>query len=168
MSTVTKDFGTPLTGAQAAVLADAMLQASNVHRLTPEVQRDEWGSYLEGDRSVALARAISADIRRRALTEPGYLDHWKVGAVAVPPPAIHKTTLANPAPEQRALPAAAPAPRRSARLARPARAPAPATSARSRRAAYLALQAAAVRLAAASLPARHRVRSWPVPFQVVE
>ena len=164
----TRSNGKVLISPARAAAMCAQAEPSNVHRLTPEAKRDEWGSYLEGDRSVALARAISADIRRRALTEPGYLDHWKVGVVAVPPPAIHKTTLANPAPEQRALPAAAPAPRRSARLARPARAPAPATSARSRRAAYLALQAAAVRLAAASLPARHRVRSWPVPFQVVE
>ena len=56
--------------------------ANNVHRITPEVKRDAHGSYLSGDRSVAMAQAIAADIRRRALTEPGYLDHWKAGAAS--------------------------------------------------------------------------------------
>lgn len=73
-------------------------QTGNVCRLFPEVQRDQYG-YLPGDYSVEMARAIAADIRRRALTEPGYLDHWKrPGAAPAQHASAHKTTPANPAP----------------------------------------------------------------------
>lgn len=147
-------------------LKGAPVLGGSVHRLTPEVRRDEHGSYLSGDRSPAMARAIAADIRRRALTEPGYLDHWKTGAAAVPPPSIHKTSPAGAAHAVHAPPAAAPAPRRSARLARPARAPVPATSARSRLAARRALLAAALRVAGASLPSRPGLGSRSLSLRV--
>ena len=85
MSTTHSSMGRP---ANPPVLGSA---ANNVHRLTPEVQRDAWGSYLPGDRSPAMARAIAADMRRRALTEPGYLDHLKAGATSAQPRLMWKT-----------------------------------------------------------------------------
>lgn len=66
--------------------------ADNVRRIAPEVKRDAHGSYLPGDRSPAMARAIAADIRRRALTEPGYLDHYKAGAASELPTAGQSTS----------------------------------------------------------------------------
>ena len=66
--------------------------ANNVRPIAPEVKRDAYGSYLPGDRSPAMARAIAADIRRRALTEPGYLDHYKADAASELPTADQSTS----------------------------------------------------------------------------
>ena len=68
---VTNPNGVTMTVDQAAVISSATHSsmgylanppvlgsaANNVHRLTPEVQRDAYGSYLSGDRSPAMALA---------------------------------------------------------------------------------------------------------------
>ena len=125
---------------QFGFLMNAVVIGELVHRLTPQVQRDEHGSYLPGDRSPAMAKAIAADIRHRALTEPGYLDHWKSGAGAVPGQSVQKTSHPPQGRAEPVAPAAGPAPRRSARLAQPARAPALTRFVRSQRAARSAFE----------------------------
>ena len=69
---------------------------NNVRPIAPEVKRDAYGSYLPGDRSPAMARAIAADIRRRALTEPGYLDHYKADAASELPTVAQSTSRHAP------------------------------------------------------------------------
>lgn len=153
---------------QASVMSRTT-SANNVRPIAPEVKRDAYGSYLPGDRSPAMARAITADIRRRALTEPGYLDHYKADAASELPTVAQSTSRHAAGRASHALQAAAPAPRRSARLARPARAPAPAISARVRRIARHDLGGAGGRTAGASAPAPRLsgglLRSWFIAFQ---